>query len=237
MTNSGIPGRKRTMRATASALSLALLLSACQGGGIAGANAAALSPQQQQLRQQSERWNRTVLTGAGVGALGGAGLGALADRRDPGRGALIGATAGLIAGALAGAGVAGRNLEFENRELSAGQRIEAAQQISQNLNNAAATSERVANENRQKLAQLDRRFRSGQITAAQYRSETSAMQQDAEVMRKTAGDARNARERLLESSRQVPQLINEESKIDSAQRRLESSASDLEAALRRVPTG
>jgi hypothetical protein len=42
---------------------------------------------------------------------------------------------------------------------------------------------------------------------------------------------------LLESSRQVPQLINEESKIDSAQRRLESSASDLEAALRRVPTG
>ena len=237
MTNSGIPGRKRTTRAVASALSFALLLSACQGGGIAGANAAALSPQQQQLRQQSERWNRTVLTGAGVGALGGAGLGALADRRNPGRGALIGATAGLIAGALAGAGVAGRNLEFENRELSAGQRIEAAQQISQNLNNAAATSERVANENRQKLAQLDRRFRSGQITAAHYRSETSAMQQDAEVMRKTAGDARNARERLLESSRQVPQLINEESKIDSAQRRLESSASDLEAALRRVPTG
>lgn len=237
MTNSGIPGRKRTTRAMASALSFALLLSACQAGGIAGANAAALSPQQQQLRQQSERWNRTVLTGAGVGALGGAGLGALADRRNPGRGALIGATAGLIAGALAGAGVAGRNLEFENRELSAGQRIEAAQQISQNLNNAAATSERVANENRQKLAQLDRRFRSGQITAAHYRSETSAMQQDAEVMRKTAGDARNARERLLESSRQVPQLINEESKIDSAQRRLESSASDLEAALRRVPTG
>lgn len=244
MTRSVVPGRERAVRATALALSLAFLLSACAGVGMSagpgayGASYAALSPQQQQLRQQSQRWNRTTLTGAGVGALSGAALGAAAGGgRHRGEGALIGALAGLAIGALMGAGVADRNLGFENRELNAGQRIEAARQIAQNLETAAATSEQVANQNRQKLAQLDRRYRGGQITLAQYRSEISGMQQDAEVMRSTAKDARAARERLLESSRQIPQLMNEESKIDSAQRRLESSASDLESALRRVPTG
>lgn len=242
MTTTSLPGRKRPTRATAAALSLALLLPACQsqGGWTMGASpyASSLSPQQQQLRQQSQRWNRTTLTGAGVGALSGAALGAAAGGGgNRGEGALIGALAGLALGALAGSTVAGRNLGFENRELHAYQRLEAARQISRNLETAAATSERVANENRQKLAQFDRRLQSGQITTAQYQSEIRSMQQDAEVMRKTAKDARDARERLLASSRQVPQLLTEESKIDSAQRRLETSASDLEAALRRVPTG
>lgn len=242
LTSTSLPGRKRPPRAAAAALSLALLLPACQSQGGAwtmGAppySASALSPQQQQLRQQSQRWNRTTLTGAGVGALSGAALGASVGG-NRGEGALIGALAGLALGALAGAGVAERNLGFENRELSAYQRIEAARQISQNLETAAATSERVANDNRQKLAQLDRRLKGGQITSAQYQSEIKSMQQDAEVMRKTAKDARDARERLLASSRQIPQLLNEESKIDAAQRRLETSASDLEAALRRLPTG
>lgn len=241
LTTPSSPGRrKQPARATAAALSLALLLTACQSqGGSTGMNAppyAALSPQQQQLRQQSQRWNRTTLTGAGFGALSGAALGASVGN-NRGEGALIGALAGLVLGTLAGATVAGRNLGFENRELSAHQRIEDARQVSQNLENAAATSERVANENRQKLAQLDRRFQSGLITSAQYQSEIGSIRQDAEVMRKTAKDAREARERLLASSRQVPQLLTEESKIDSAQRRLETSASDLEAALRRVPTG
>ncbi len=243
MTNPSFPGRKRPPRAAAAAaLSLALLLPACQSqGGAWTMNAppySVLSPQQQQLRQQSQRWNRTTLTGAGVGALSGAALGAAAaGGNNRGEGALIGALAGLVIGALAGSGVAERNLGFENRELNAYQRIEAARQISQNLETAAATSERVANDNRQKLAQLDRGLRNGQITSAQYQSEIRSMRQDAEVMRKTATDARGARERLLASSRQVPQLLNEESKIDAAQRRLETSASDLEAALRRVPTG
>ena len=58
-----------------------------------------------------------------------------------------------------------------------------------------------------------------------------------ELMRKTAGEARDARQRLVASSRQVPQLMNEEAKIDQAQRRLEAAADDLESALRRVPTG
>jgi outer membrane lipoprotein SlyB len=235
MAGTVVTGRKRGARITAAALSLALLLPACETpGGAYGAPAAPLTPQQQAMREQSQRWNRTVATGALVGTAAGAGLGA-AFARNSGTGALIGAGVGLLAGALAGAMVADRNLAFENREGSASQRIASAQQIAANLNSAAAASEQVTADNRRRLADLDRQYRAGQITAAQYQSQTATMRQDVEVMRKTAAEARDARQRLVASAREVPQLMNEESKIDGAQRRLEVSANDLEEALRRVP--
>jgi chromosome segregation ATPase len=188
------------------------------------------------MRQQSQRWNQTAATGALAGAAMGAAGAAALGRGNTGQNALIGAGIGALVGLAAGMAVAERNLAFENREASASQRIQSAQQVANNLNNAAASSEAVAKQNQQRLAQLDRQYRAGQITAAQYRSETETMRQDAELMRKTAGEARDARQRLVASSRQVPQLMNEEAKIDQAQRRLESAADDLESALRRVPT-
>lgn len=227
--------RKRTIRSMAVVLSFALMLPACGTPGAADVTNAALTPQQQALRDQSSRWNQTTMTGALAGAALGAGAGALVGGKNRGTSALIGAGLGLAAGLAAGAVVANRNLAFENREMSAGQRIEAAQQIAVNLNNAAAASERVTQDNRQKLAQLDRQFRAGQITSAQFRGETETMRSDVELMRKTAAEAQDARQRLVASGREVPQLMREETKIDSAQRRLEVSAGELETALRRVP--
>ncbi len=226
--------RARGWRMTAVLVSALLLVSACAQQGPYGASGAPLSPQQQALRDQSARWNRTVATGALAGAATGAAIGALASR-NRGTGALIGAGAGLLAGALAGVMVAERNLAFENREANATQRIAAAQQIAVNLDKAAAAAEQVTADNRRRLAALDRQYRAGQITAAQYQAETAAMREDVEVMRKTAGEARDARQRLVASAREVPQLMNEEARIDGAQRRLEVSASELDTALRRVP--
>jgi gas vesicle protein len=189
------------------------------------------------MRQQSQRWNQTAATGALAGAAMGAAGAAAFGRGNTGQNALIGAGIGALVGLAAGMAVAERNLGFENREASASQRIQSAQQVASNLNNTAAASEQVAKQNQQRLAQLDRQYRAGQITAAQYRNETASMRQDAELMRKTAGEARDARQRLVASARQVPQLMTEEAKIDQAQRRLEAAADDLESALRRVPTG
>lgn len=239
---------RRAPRAAAAALSAALLLTAaCEGGpGGAGggpfANASAasvgpLTPQQQALREQSSRWNQTAFTGALVGAAAGAGLGAATGGRNRGEAALAGALLGGVIGLIGGSAVADRNLGFENRELSAGQRVQDARQVAQNLEATAASSEQVAAQNRRRLDDLDRQYRAGRITAAQYNRDAASMRQDAELMRKTAAEAREAREKLLASSRQVPQLLGEEGKIDQAQRRLEASASDLETALRRVPTG
>jgi len=223
------------MRKAAFALSFVVLLPACQTG-MAGSSTGSLTPQQQALRDQSSRWYQTVGTGALVGAASGAALGA-AVSRDRGQGAAIGAGLGLLMGLAAGAFVAERNLGFENREASATQRIQSAQQVAANLQQAAATSERVTADNKVRLAQLDRQYRANQITAAQYRAQTEAMRQDVDVMRKTANEARDARQQLVASARQVPQLMNEEPKIDAAQRSMERSAAELETALRQVPLG
>jgi hypothetical protein len=220
----------------AMALSLMLVLTACQTPGSA-AGAAGLSPQQQALREQSNRWNMTVGTGALVGAGGGAAIGAAAaGRNNRAAGAVVGGLVGLIGGAVAGTAIANRNLGFENRELSAAQRTESAQQVAQNLNNAASTAEQVTQDNRRRLAQLDQQFRGGQITAAQYRDESASMRQDVDLMKRTSGEAKDARQRLVASASNQPQLMAQEGRIDSAQRRLEVSANDLEDALRRVPT-
>ena len=61
------------------------------------------------------------------------------------------------------------------------------------------------------------------------------MRQDAELMRKTAGEAREARERLVASARELPQLNGAKALVDFSQRRLDTAATDLESALRRVP--
>lgn len=225
----------RKLRPTAIALSLVVLLSACQSG--AGSNGAPLTPQQQALRDQSTRWYETVGTGALVGAAAGAGVGAAVSGGNRGQGALIGAGVGLIGGLVAGSVIANRNLGYENREASASQRIQSAQQVAANLDQLAATSETVTAQNRRKLVELDREYRAKQITAAQYRGETEAMRQDLDVMRKNASDARQARQGLVDNAKDVPQLMAQEPKMDMAQHRLEQSASQLEQALRTVPLG
>jgi gas vesicle protein len=123
-----------------------------------------------------------------MGAAGAAAFG----RGNTGQNALIGAGIGALVGFAAGMAVAERNLGFENREAGASQRIQSAQQVASNLNNTAAASEAVAKQNQQRLAQLDRQYRAGQITAAQYRAETETMRQDTELMRKTADAAEAA---------------------------------------------
>ena len=235
MTSVALARSKPALKGAAALLSLTLLLPACESPNV-GASAQPLTAEQQALRQQSQRWNQTAATGALAGAATGAAAAAAFGRGNMGQNALIGAGIGALVGLAAGMAVAESNLGFEKREAGASQRIEAAQQIASNLNNTASASEQVARQNQQKLGQLDRQYRAGQITAAQYRNETATMRQDAELMRKTAGEARDARQRLVASAREVPQLMNEEAKIDQAQRRLDAAASDLESALRRVPT-
>lgn len=221
------------MRKTGLALAVVLLLPACQGG--MGGSSGPLTPQQQALRDQSNRWWQTTATGALAGAATGAAIGALASGNNRGSGALIGAGIGLLAGTLAGVMVAERNYGFEKRESSAQDRIASAQQMSANLQQAAATSEQVTAQNKQKLAMLNRQYEAKQISAAQYRAETNAMREDVDLMRKTAKDAGEARQKLAANAREIPQLMSEDPKISSAQQRMDRSANELDAALKSVP--
>lgn len=135
--------QKPALKSAAVLLSLSLLLPACQNPN-ASASGQPLTAEQQAMRQQSQRWNQTAATGALAGAATGAAAAAAFGRGNTGQNALIGAGIGALVGLAAGMAVAERNLAFENREASASQRIQSAQQVANNLNNTAAASEQVA---------------------------------------------------------------------------------------------
>jgi hypothetical protein len=218
-------------------LSLVVCASLALGGCVTtGADASQdMSLEQRQLRAQRERWNQTALTGAVAGAALGATIGAIASQGS-GTAALVGGLIGLMAGMAAGAAVADRNMKFENRELSAEKRIEAAQDISNQLEQQAAVSEALVRSNEARLDALDAQYQAKQITAAKYRADAQVISQDLKLIKETADDAKKARERLATSSNEVPQLQAEEPKLQQTQMRLEESARQLEAKLNRIPS-
>lgn len=219
-------------------LGVALLVQGCATTGGPMANTANLTPAQRQLRDQDQRWWQTTTTGAVSGAALGAVAGAvLGGRNNRGEAALLGALIGGIAGTMAGATMANRTLEFENREASANERIASAQQAAASFEQAAMTAKQVTDENARRLEALDRQYRARQITAEQYRRAAAPIQQDKELMERAAGDARGMRERMVAQRDALPAITAAEARIGPAQRSLESSAAQLDDLLRRVPAG
>jgi hypothetical protein len=220
----------RRLRLLAAALVLPVALSACAAQHTYDPR---LSPAQNQLREANANWNRTVATGALVGAASGAAIGALSSRNS-GQGALIGAGVGLLVGGLGAMVVADRNFTFAKREATAQERVTNANAVAADLERRVQLANQVVAQNRATLNQLDRQYQAGQITAAQYRERTATMRDDLEEIRRGAAQGRAAREEI-NKTQDLPQLRQAEGRIGPAQRRLEASASELDEMLQRVP--
>src|SRR3546814_2014430 len=101
-------GRLMSIRAVALATALSVSVSACQTTGMGSSTAEVpLTPAEQQLRDDADQFNETMLGGAATGAVIGAVLGALLGAasgkgEDIARGALIGAAAGGVLGGVDG---------------------------------------------------------------------------------------------------------------------------------------
>lgn len=234
------PGPAARKRVTAAVLAASIALSGCAAdpGGMQGGGGAYLTPEQQALRQQSQ--TSTIATGALLTGLLGAGAGYAAARSTGGRGgqgALIGGLLGAVAGGLLGNQVGNANAAQGRLEGNAQARVEAAQRSAAELEQTADAAERASETNRARLATLDRQYRAGQVTAAQYRAEAATMRQDAQLMRKSADDAGQARDGIQQALVRNPGLVTTDSKISESQSRLRFTASELEDALRRVPAG
>jgi hypothetical protein len=222
--------RGARLRILAATTALPLLLSACAA---THTNDPTLTPAQNQLRQANAGWNQTVAAGAALGAASGAAIGAMSSN-NRGQGALIGAVAGLIIGGLAATEVANRNFGFANREIGAQARVENANTVAADLERRAQLADQVVAQNRTKLADLDRRYRAGQITAAQYNQQVAPIREDVDQLKKSAQQGREARD-AINQERDLPQLRAAENRIRPAQRKLEASAAELEDMLTRVP--
>jgi hypothetical protein len=233
----GLSSRRYGRAILVAVLCASLATGGCVTTGDGDAN---LTPEQQQLRAQKQRWNETMISGAAVGAAvgaaGGLAVGLASGSKNAG---LIALTAGLV-GAAIGAGVgalvADRNLEFEKREMNANERLAAAQRATQNLESRAATSEALARTDRAKLDQLDAQYRANTITAAQYRTESASIKNDLALIKESAEDAKKAREKINTVGTQAPVVLAEEPKMGAAQRRLEESANQIEEKLNRIPS-
>lgn len=211
----------------------ALVLSLSLGGCVTASESAEnLTPAQRELRQQTQRFNETVATGAVAGAALGCLVGVLASSRNRGAGCAVGAGVGALAGGGTGYYIASRNEQYASREQAANARAAAARKEADDLARTADVAERVTRENKAQLASLDQRYRAGQLTAAQYRAQTEAMREDAKTIRKASEEAGKAQSAMNSDGGAAREQAP---RVAQAQRRLDSSARELEEALNRVP--
>lgn len=137
----------------------------------------------------------------------------------------------------AGMFVANRTLAFENRELSASQRIAEARDTTQKFEDYARLAADTVRANKQELARLESEHRNGRLTSVQYKAQIGAMRQDVEIIRKNAADAADASQRLEASGRDVRQIAANAPKVTAAGKQMVSAADELEAMMPKSITG
>lgn len=217
-------------RPAALAIAAMLALSAC--ASTRGADGQPLTPAQRELREQNDRFNETIATGAVVGALVLGILGAVVAGRDNrAAGAAVGAATGAAVGAAAGHYLAKRNQRYASREQAAMARTEAAQREASDLAATARASEQVAAENRAKLARLEAQVRAGQATAAQLQAQRRTAQQDLDLM-----DSAIDHSRKVESAMRADGVPDQAANVAQSRQRMEESARQLREALAKSPS-
>lgn len=185
------------LRSVAVMASAGILLAGCAAGG---GYDPSLSPAQNQLRQSNARFNQTVATGAGAGALLGGVAGLALGGRNRGQAALIGAAAGGALGAGAGYAVASNNLNRASSEAQFNDAIQEANAEANRFQSAAQASQQVADDATADARRLNGQLRAGQITQAQYRTGLSKYQADNDVLTRQISEARKAAVAMRQSA-------------------------------------
>lgn len=174
----------RALRPTALALAALIGLAGCAGGGspldMFGSDDAELTPAQQGLREESERfrWTRLqgALLGAGVGGVTGWLIGKDATS------AAVGAAAGGLLGYAAGYYIDTVNESYANQQQALDARIDAANQDIARYERAVGDARTVVGAHRQTIAHLNSQYASQQITAAQYSDQVAVIEGDIDAL-------------------------------------------------------
>lgn len=228
--------RKPRWRVVACVSALSLMLTSC-AGQMPGDEP--LTPAQQQLKQENQRFTQTVGEGALLGALAGAALGAALGG---GRGAAIGAGAGLLAGTAAGYGVASRNLAQAHSEENLRNAIGAANDDALAYQRSAAASQQIAADARAKTALLAQQVRQKTITIAQYQQSLKSYRESADIMRTQLGQMDKETTSLRADAATVPPsdariMIDSARQIETAKIQERQNLNNLEDILATVPSG
>ena len=175
---------ERPLRQPPALLLAALIgLAGCAGGGspmdMFGSDEE-LTPAQQGLREESERFRWTRIQGALVGAAGGALAGWLIA--EDATGAVVGAAAGGALGYAAGYYIDTVNQSYADQQQALNTRIDAANQDVARYQRAAADARTVVAGHRQKIADLNAQYASQQITADQFGAQVAVIEGDIDAL-------------------------------------------------------
>lgn len=203
-------GMRRSLasRILAVGLSIALLLGGCATQGQQPDDQ--LTPAEARLRQQSADFNRTIAEGVGLGALGGAalgaGIGALATKNH-GAGALIGAAigalSGAIAGGLTGSYYASKKQQYANEEQRLDSMIADLSTENDKLEALNATTKQVVAENIAELDSIQGDLAAKRISKAQAEQRLAQVDKDRQTIATTLASLKKRRTEWQEAAAQA----------------------------------
>jgi hypothetical protein len=148
------------------------------------ADLANLSPAQREMRERNEKLRTTVWEGVAIGAAAGAVIGALASDGSA-QGALIGGLVGSGLGYLAASAVADAQNE-------AGQKLDTIEALTTAMKTKNAETQKaitgiqvVIDENKKKIASLNKQLKAKKIDRAKYNQELDIVRADQKDIRET----------------------------------------------------
>jgi hypothetical protein len=197
-----------------------------------------LTPAQEQLQQANNHFASTVAEGAVLGILGGALIGYLGGGA---KGAVIGAAAGGVAGSVAGYLVASNNYEQQKTEAHLNAYIQEANTNASYYQTSAAAAEQIANDLREKVAQLDAQYQSGALTAHQFNADIASYRDSRVTMgqqiAKMEADTNRLRDDATKAGPNGAALSAAADRTDQARQREVEALRDLNSSLSAVPAG
>lgn len=233
-----------TQRLICSAVASAMLvsLSACQTTGPmqtgstqgTGAPAPQLTPAEQQMRADSERFNNTVIGGILTGALAGAAAGALialatgGNKKEVRNAAVGGAVVGGTIGGIDGY-VTAKKEQNGRSEIRALQAAAAdVRQDNQKLQAYLDSSGAVLNEGKSRLASLGNDLRAKRISTEQAEAARQREVQNIESMNSTLVQAKKTRDQYTQASAKFAGTPQERRDLDAEIARMNRQVAQLE---------
>lgn len=231
------------LRSGALLLAALIGLAGCAGGGspmdMFGADEE-LTPAQQDLREESERFRWTRLQGALLGAAGGALAGWLIS--EDATGAVVGAAAGGALGYAAGYYIDTVNQSYANQQQALNSRIDAASQDIARYERAAGDARTVVASHRQRIADLNAQYARQEITAEQYSDQVASIEGDIDALENLINESSGNVElmdkdiaALREQGADVGGLVTRRNQLAAKRDALQAQLDTLASAIGSIP--
>jgi len=160
------------------------------------------SQNQKRLEQLSSAYNETLAEGCLVGAGMGAGIGALANSKDRGLGALIGAGVGTLFGCVAGSYMGNLQNNYATEEDRLNAVIMELKRDNQALANMIPVTQNIVEENQRRINELNVAIASGRVS----RTKAAEQLEDIDASRsQLQGILSKAKKKLVDQKQAVAQ--------------------------------